>query len=94
MTAPTEDEDAGMKGSLNESAHERATRVSLSSEAAEWFVRLRDDSLGMRHRERNVRWLKQSPAHIAELLRIQQVNGSRQSVSNSASFDALSCTSP
>jgi transmembrane sensor len=74
VTAPTEDEDAGMKGSLNESAHERATRVALSSEAAEWFVRLRDDRLGQRNRERNVRWLKQSPAHIAELLRVQQVH--------------------
>jgi transmembrane sensor len=47
--------------------------MSLSSEAAEWFVRLRDDRMAVRHRERNVRWLKQSPAHIAELLRIQQV---------------------
>ncbi|MFC4314930.1 FecR family protein [Steroidobacter flavus] len=62
-----------MKGSLNQSAHERATRMSLSNEAAEWFVRLRDDRLGTRNRERNVRWLKQSPTHIAELLRIQQV---------------------
>ena len=49
------------------------TDQALSNEAAEWFVRLRDDRLGTRHRERNVRWLKQSPAHIAELLRIQQV---------------------
>jgi transmembrane sensor len=63
-----DEEDAAMKGSLHEGAKE-----ALSNEAAEWFVRLRDDSLGMRHRERNVRWLKQSPAHIAELLRIQQV---------------------
>lgn len=62
-----------MQGSLNESGHERVTKVSLSNEAAEWFVRLRDDHMGTRHRERNVRWLKQSPAHIAELLRIQQV---------------------
>jgi len=68
-----DDEDAGMQGSLNESGHERATRRSLSNEAAEWFIRLRDDRMGLRHRERNVRWLKQSPAHIAELLRIQQV---------------------
>lgn len=73
MTIPSDDEDAGMKGSLNQSAHERATQVSLSNEAAEWFVRLRDDRLGTRNRERNVRWLKQSPSHIAELLRIQQV---------------------
>lgn len=73
MTTPMDDEDAGMQGSLNESGHERATRRSLSNEAAEWFIRLRDDRMGLRHRERNVRWLKQSPAHIAELLRIQQV---------------------
>ena len=68
MTFPTDEEDAAMKGSLHESAKE-----ALSDEAAEWFVRLRDDRSSMRHRERNVRWLKQSPAHIAELLRIQQV---------------------
>jgi len=73
VTTPMDDEDAGMQGSLNESGHERATRRSLSNEAAEWFIRLRDDRMGLRHRERNVRWLKQSPAHIAELLRIQQV---------------------
>jgi transmembrane sensor len=73
VNTPMDDEDAGMQGSLNESGHERVTRMSLSNEAAEWFVRLRDDSMGARNRERNVRWLKQSPAHIAELLRIQQV---------------------
>ena len=73
MNIPPNDEDAGMKGSPEESAHERAARTALSNEAAEWFVRLRDDRLGMRYRERNVRWLKQSPTHIAELLRIQQV---------------------
>jgi transmembrane sensor len=68
VTFPTDDHDADMKGS----AHENTQRA-LSDEAAEWFIRLRDDRLGMRHRERNVKWLKQSPAHIAELLRIQQV---------------------
>lgn len=73
MSIPTDEEDAGMKGTLHENGRERATRQALSDEAAEWFVRLRDDRLGTRHRERNVRWLKQSPAHIAELLRIQQV---------------------
>ncbi len=68
-----DDEDFGMKGSLSHRAHERASKESLSNEAAEWFVRLRDDRLGARNRERNVRWLKESPTHIAELLRIQQV---------------------
>ncbi|GFE90992.1 FecR family protein [Steroidobacter agaridevorans] len=73
MTSPLGDEDEDMQGSLNEVGQERVTRMSLSSEAAEWFVRLRDDRMGVRNRERNVRWLKQSPANIAELLRIQQV---------------------
>ncbi|HWK52383.1 MAG TPA: FecR domain-containing protein [Steroidobacter sp.] len=73
MNTPMDDEDAGKQDSLNESGHERLTRMSLSNEAAEWFIRLRDDRMGVRHRERNVRWLKQSPAHIAELLRVQQV---------------------
>ena len=73
MSIPTDEEDAGMNGTLHENSHELATRQALSNEAAEWFVRLRDDRLASRHRERNVRWLKQSPAHIAELLRIQQV---------------------
>ena len=68
MTTPIDDQDADMKGTTNDGA----TRA-LSDEAAEWFIRLRDDRLNLRHRERNVRWLKQSPAHIAELLRIQQV---------------------
>lgn len=69
MSSPPDDEDADLRGG----AHEWATQQALSDEAAEWFVRLRDDRLGTRHRERNVRWLKQSPAHIAELLRIQQL---------------------
>ena len=73
MIPPPDDEDAAMKGTHHHRARAELTRAALSSEAAEWFVRLRDDRLGMRHRERNVQWLKQSPAHIAELLRIQQV---------------------
>lgn len=68
MTFPTDDEDADAPGSERDHA-----RQALSDQAAEWFVRLRDDRLNVRNRERNVRWLKQSPAHIAELLRIQQV---------------------
>lgn len=68
MSFPTDDDDAYMPGSDRDDA-----KRALSDEAAEWFIRLRDDRLNMRSRERNVRWLKESPAHIAELLRIQQV---------------------
>ncbi|HEY0941726.1 MAG TPA: FecR/PupR family sigma factor regulator [Steroidobacter sp.] len=54
--------------------HERAAKQALSDEAAEWFIRLRDERLATRLRARNVRWLKESPANIAELLRMQQVH--------------------
>lgn len=45
----------------------------ISEEAAEWFVRLRDDHLGADERRRYVRWLKQSSTHTAEMLRVRQL---------------------
>lgn len=45
----------------------------ISEEAAEWFVRLRDDNLGADERRRYVRWLKQSSTHTAEMLRMRLV---------------------
>jgi ferric-dicitrate binding protein FerR (iron transport regulator) len=45
----------------------------ISEEAAEWFVRLRDDNLGPDERRRYVRWLKQSSTHTAEMLRVRQL---------------------
>jgi transmembrane sensor len=68
-----DDEDADMKGSRHDRASQREAKQARSSEAAEWFIRLRDENLPARHRARNVRWLKESPENIAELLRIQQV---------------------
>jgi len=68
VTFPTDDQDEDLPGSTRDNA-----KRALSDEAAEWFIRLRDDRLNVRHRERNVHWLKESPSHIAELLRIQQV---------------------
>lgn len=69
-----DDEDADMKGTPQDRAYERAAKQARSSEAAEWFIRLRDERLAARQREHNVRWLKESPENIAELLRIQQVH--------------------
>lgn len=45
-------------------------RALISEEAAEWLVRLRDEKLGSADRRRYVVWLKQSPSHIAEMLRV------------------------
>jgi transmembrane sensor len=48
---------------------------SVSDQAAEWFIRLRDRDLTMIERRRYVRWLKQSPNHIAEFMRLCRLYG-------------------
>ena len=73
MSIPTDDDDSDGTGRERRSARDVAATLAVSNEAAEWFVRMRDDRLTARQRQKNVRWLKQSPTHIAELLRIQQV---------------------
>ncbi|HEY4367757.1 MAG TPA: FecR domain-containing protein [Steroidobacteraceae bacterium] len=47
----------------------------ISEEAAEWLVRLKDERLGFAERRRYHGWLKQSPAHIAEILRLRTLQG-------------------
>lgn len=47
----------------------------ITEQAAEWFVRLRDENLEPDERHSYVRWLKQSPTHLAEILRICQLAG-------------------
>lgn len=44
--------------------------VRLAREAAEWFVQLRDNDLGIKERRRYLRWLKRSPRHAAEMLKL------------------------
>jgi transmembrane sensor len=48
---------------------------SVNEQAAEWFIRLRDRDLTMVDRRKFVRWLKQSPSHIAEFMRLCQLYG-------------------
>ena len=48
---------------------------SVSDQAAEWFIRLRDRDLSPAERRRYVRWLKQSPQHIAEFMRTCRMYG-------------------
>lgn len=47
----------------------------ISEQAADWLVYLKEGSLGVNERRRYVRWLKQSPAHIAEVLRLSNLDG-------------------
>jgi len=51
-------------------------RALISEEAAQWLVRLRDEKLGSAERRRYVGWLKQSPSHIAEMLRVSGLQDS------------------
>jgi transmembrane sensor len=55
-------------------ANKRIERIS--EEAAEWFLRLQDDDLSRTEREQFVEWLRETPAHVAEMLRMAQVHGS------------------
>jgi transmembrane sensor len=54
---------------------DRNPQVSVSEQAAEWFVRLRDRDLSAADRRKYVRWLKHSPSHISEFLRLCQLYG-------------------
>ncbi|MGH8176112.1 MAG: FecR family protein [Steroidobacter sp.] len=49
--------------------------AAMSEEAAEWFVRLRDDDLRIADQYQYLQWLKESPAHVAEMLRLCRVYG-------------------
>ncbi len=55
--------------------HEDSVVQSVSDQAAEWFIRLKDRDLTAPQRRRFVRWLKQSPSHIAEFMRLCQLYG-------------------
>src|SRR5688572_4204328 len=46
---------------------------SVSDQAAEWFIRLRDRDLTTADRRKFVRWLKQAPSHISEFMRLCQL---------------------
>lgn len=53
---------------------ERRKKVALmSEEASEWFTRLKDDGLTGTEQEEYLQWLRASPDHIAEALRMGRV---------------------
>jgi transmembrane sensor len=47
--------------------------AAISAEAARWFVQLRDGTLNIAGQYQYLLWLKESPAHVAEMLRACQV---------------------
>jgi transmembrane sensor len=52
----------------------RERRVIAAEGAAEWWVRLQDPKVSTSEREQFVDWLRESPVHVAEMLRVAQVH--------------------
>jgi transmembrane sensor len=49
-------------------------RERAAQEAAEWMLRLQDQNITRAQRTEYVRWLRESPLHVAEMLRITHVH--------------------
>ena len=54
---------------------ETRKRDLISQEAAEWFARMKDPNVPLDDRQRFLRWLKQSQVHVAEYLRVADIDG-------------------
>jgi transmembrane sensor len=65
---------------------ENRKRELISQEGAEWFARMQDPHASLDDRRRFVRWLKQSPIHVAEYLRIVGLDGNLRSAHLSMLF--------
>lgn len=57
-------------------------RGRASEEAGEWLLRLQGGELSREQREELVDWLRESPVHVAELLRIARVHGALEQFEN------------
>lgn len=67
---------------------ENRKRALISQEAAEWFARMQDPRVALNDRRRFLRWLKQSPIHVAEYLTIAGIDSDLQRAQLSAMLDA------
>jgi transmembrane sensor len=54
---------------------ETRKRDLISQEAAEWFARMKDPHVPLDERQHFLRWLKQSQVHVAEYLRVADIDG-------------------
>ena len=53
----------------------RDRRHRATLEASEWMLRLQDPNVSRPERAEYVRWLRESPLHVAEMLRASHVHG-------------------
>jgi len=50
-------------------------RARAAQEAAEWVLRLQEQNMTRAQRAEYVQWLRESPLHVAEMLRVSHVHG-------------------
>lgn len=56
------------------SDNDESARVLIIKQAAEWFVRLRDGEFSEIEYRRYLHWLNESPAHVAEMFRVDRLH--------------------
>ena len=71
---------------------QRQTRVA--EEAAEWLLRLEADNLPADQRAQFVEWLRESPRHVAEMLRIAKLRNALTKFSQWGSLPAMDLPAP
>jgi transmembrane sensor len=69
-------------------ASERRNRAA--AEAADWWLQLQSNDAPRSTREQYVNWLRESPMHVAEMLRIAQVHGALKQFDRWAQVDTSS----
>jgi transmembrane sensor len=69
-------------------------RNRASEEAAEWWLRIKRDDMPKPERERFVDWLRESPVHVAEMLRMAQVDGALERYERWAQADVAGAAEP
>lgn len=54
--------------------------MAAALEAADWFVHFDEDRISRHDRTRYLAWLKQSPLHVTETLRLMHIYGLLRSI--------------
>lgn len=57
-------------------------RRKVNEEATEWWLQLQGQAMSRQQREAFVDWLRESPVHVAEMLRVASVHGALEQFEN------------
>ena len=65
-------------------------RKRAVADAADWWVQLQSNDEPRSVREQYVDWLRESPIHVAEMLRVAQIHGALEQFNHWAKIDTIS----